>query len=74
MSYFDQIENNFQYHAPKEHRIPDFKIIREQARMFAHVIDNLVPDGREKSLALTNLETVVFWVNAGIAREETSVD
>jgi hypothetical protein len=29
----------------------------------------MVPEGREKALALTNLEQVMFWANAAIARE-----
>lgn len=32
------------------------------------MIDALVPDGREKSLALTHLEETVMWANAGVAR------
>lgn len=74
MSYYDRIENDFKYHPPADSRIPDFKTMRDQARMFAHIIDTLVPDGREKATALTKLEEVVFWSNAGLAREWTSAD
>jgi len=35
-----------------------------------------VPDGRERSVAMTKLEEVMFWANAGIARlsEDSSTD
>lgn len=34
----------------------------------AHAINALMPDGREKSLALTSLEETMHWADAGIAR------
>lgn len=34
----------------------------------AHAINALMPDGREKSLALTALEETMHWADAGIAR------
>jgi uncharacterized protein DUF6894 len=42
--------------------------VREACRAAAEVVDRTVPDGREKSLALTKLEEATFWANAGIAR------
>jgi hypothetical protein len=33
------------------------------------MLNELVPDSREKSLAITHLEEAVMWANAGIARE-----
>ena len=36
----------------------------------AHAINALLPDGREKSLALTNLEMSMFYADAGIARNK----
>lgn len=44
--------------------------IRDKAKELALVIDDCVPDSREKSVAMTNLEQVVMWANAGIARNE----
>lgn len=64
----DRIENDFTYHPPKDGQPALYQSIRDTAREFAHLIDTLVPDGREKSIALTKLEEVVFWSNAGIAR------
>ena len=34
------------------------------------MLDEYCPESREKSLAVTKLEEVVFWSNAAIAREE----
>jgi hypothetical protein len=42
------------------------------ARKFASLIVERVPGGREQALALTKLEEVVMWANAGIARNPPS--
>lgn len=63
-----QIENNFTYHPPKEGQPEKYAAIRDKAKELAYLIDDLCPDSREKSLALTNLETAIMWANAGIAR------
>ncbi|MCY9720945.1 hypothetical protein M5W76_21560, partial [Paenibacillus larvae] len=62
------IENNFKYHAPKEGQPEKYTAIREKAKELAYLIDELCPNSREKSLALTNLEQAVMWANAAIAR------
>lgn len=63
-----QIENNFSYHAPKEGQPAKYEAIRGKAKELAYLIDEQVPGSREKSLAMTNLEQVVFWANAAVAR------
>lgn len=63
-----KIENNFTYHAPTEITKLKYETIREKSKELAYLISDLVPDGREKSLALTKLEEVSMWANAGIAR------
>lgn len=35
----------------------------------ANFLNGALPEGREKSLAITRLEEVMFWSNAAIARE-----
>jgi hypothetical protein len=64
------IENNFKYHAPKDGQPARYEAVRAKAKELAHLIDEQVPNGREKSLAMTNLEQAVMWANAGIARNE----
>lgn len=65
-----RIENNFTHHPPKEDQKLRYEAIREQAKKFALTLVDLTPASREQSLALTNLEQVVFWANAAIARNE----
>lgn len=64
-----RIENDFHYHAPQPEMVPKFKDIRDKARELAHMMNDLCPQGRELSSALTRLEEVVFHANAAIARE-----
>lgn len=64
----DEISHNFTYHAPKEGQPAIYQNIRSIAGELALYINDVVPDSREKSLALTKLEEAVFWANAGIAR------
>lgn len=43
-------------------------VLRTDTKGLALNINGLVLEGREKSLAMTHLEEVLFWANAGIAR------
>jgi len=62
------IENRFTYHAPNAEQIKKYPLIRDEAKYLAYLIEENVPNGREKSLAMTKLEEVVMWANAGISR------
>lgn len=62
------IENNFTYHAPKEGQPEKYEQIRSKSKELAYLIDELCPNSREKSLAVTKLEESVMWANASIAR------
>ena len=66
----NEIEVRFTYHAPKVDQPRRYEALRDKAKEFAYMICDLTPDSREQSLALTNLETTVFWANAAIARNE----
>ena len=64
------IEKNFTYQAPKDGQPMKYSIIRENAKNLALILNDMCPDSREKSLALTKLEETVMWANAAIARNE----
>jgi hypothetical protein len=66
----EELEARFTYHAPKGDQAQRYQRIRSDAAQFAALLDDLVPESREKSLALTNLEQAVMWANAAIARRE----
>lgn len=70
MTKQEQIEHAFTYHAPKDGQPAKYQAIRDKAKELALLIDDLCPDSREKSVAITNLEQAVMWANASIARNE----
>lgn len=55
------------YKKPTEKTIPKFQKIQTWALEFARIIDELCPESREKSLALTKLQGVKMWANAAVA-------
>lgn len=66
----EQIENNFKYHQPKPGQNEKYEAIRAKCKELAYLIDDQCPSSRERSLAMTNLEQVMFYANASIARNE----
>jgi hypothetical protein len=65
----DDLENRFKFH-PAD--IPERQEAHHQVRSaclaLAQIMNYQLKDGREKSLAITKLEEVMFWANASIAR------
>jgi len=64
------IVKRFTYHPPKPGQPEKYSEIRGEALAMAQTINNLCPESREKSLAITKLEEAIFWANASIARNE----
>lgn len=62
------IDNRFAFHAANTAKQQLHGGIRESCKKLAHTLNDLLPEGREKSLAITHLEEVMFWANAAIAR------
>ena len=59
-------KNPFEYIAPTEKSTTNIVVIRECCNKLAGLILDLVPESRERSLAITKLEEVSMWVNKGI--------
>lgn len=62
------LENSFKYHAPTPDSLPRYEAIRAEGRQFAALLLDLLPESRERSLALTAIEEAVMWANASVAR------
>jgi hypothetical protein len=63
------LHHRFAYHPPKDDSVKArHEGIRAGAWELAEEWDGLLPDGREKALAMTSLETAMMWGNAAIAR------
>lgn len=65
-----EVEKQFTYHPPKPGQAERYQRLREKAKELAYLIHRECPPSRERSVALTELETSVFWANAAIARNE----
>lgn len=57
-------------HPLRDGQAEKFNTICSASLRLALLIDELVPDSREKADALTNLEYVMYQANAGISRRE----
>ena len=67
------IANRFAFHAATdEEKRMDHTSVREYCRVLADFLNGKLPEGREKSLAITHLEEVMFWSNAALARKSTT--
>ena len=64
----EDIDNRFDYHAPDDDARMKHEFLRTTAKHMASALNDLLPEGREKSLAVTNLEQAMFWANAAVAR------
>lgn len=63
------IDNRFAYHPPRgEADAFAHSQVRQFCKDLATYLNRAIPEGREKALAMTKLEEVMFWANAGLAR------
>lgn len=65
----EELKHRFMFHAATTvEKKNEHASVRMKCLELALFIHENVPDGREKSLAITHLEEVMMWSNAGIAR------
>ena len=74
MPYVVDLENRFTYHKPTGTQPQRYEQIRSKGKELAQLLLDLCPESRELSLALTELETSLFWANASIARNENPTE
>jgi hypothetical protein len=63
----ESITAAFTYHPPKPAQVPIYEGIRDRARDFALYLNEVVPDGPDKSAAIRKLRECVMTANAAVA-------
>lgn len=70
MSMSEEMINRFKYHPARSDQVKTMhRQIRDISALFASVIIELTPAGREQSLSLTKIEEAMMWATASIARD-----
>lgn len=69
----NEIQNRVTFHAPTPSGVERHKALSDAAAAFMSVVESTVPEGREKSLAFTNIEQAKMWASAGVARNPETV-
>lgn len=65
------LDHRFDFHpATTDEKRAEHGSVREACKALGHQLDESLPGGREKALAITKLEEVMFWANAAIARSK----
>lgn len=64
-----EINNRFGYHRADATSAPKHAKVRNIFETAANEIDDLIPAGRDKSLALTALQEAMHWSNSAIAMQ-----
>lgn len=68
------IDKRFAYHKPSLIALVKITRIREQYSWLMRVIENACPNSREKSVAITELETSAMWaIKAVVFNDSNSI-
>lgn len=74
---FDEIEHRFGFHKAtiegENATLPKHRDTRLKFREFAAFLDDLLPEGRAKSVAFTELENASMWAHKAIAETAPAV-
>lgn len=67
----EQITHNFTSHAPESDEVATkLADLTTEFVIMAKMLNRTLPEGREKALAITNLEQCSMWSKAAVARNQ----
>lgn len=66
----EDIENRFSFHPATLSTAHVHDKVRARCKSLAESLNEILPEGREKALAITHLEETMFWGNAAVARKK----
>lgn len=66
----DEIAKRFGYHRATSDSAPVHNQVRQIFVNAATSLDLLIPDGCDKSLAMTHLQEAMHWCNSAVAMED----
>ena len=58
----------FGYAAPTDEQQASMQVCREAAEQYAMTLQEIVPDGPDRTFVLRKLRTLAMWVNVAITR------
>lgn len=70
-----EINRRLDLHPPRTNMIADkMDAVRAEFKNLAVILNNALPEGREKSLAFTHLEDTLMWAIKSIACHDSNLD
>ncbi len=74
----NEIEHRFGFHKAtiegENATLPKHTRVRKEFKIFAEILDNILPDGRAKSVMFTELENASMWAHKSIAELAPSLE
>lgn len=74
----EEIENRFGFHKAtvegENATLPQHGQMRINFRLFAEVLDKMLPEGRAKSVCFTELENASMWAHKAIAEQAPLIE
>ena len=61
--------STFQYHQPTSDQTAQMQMVRDASATYAKVLDDMLPDGPDKTYVLRMFRTVAMWSNIAITRQ-----
>lgn len=61
-------QSAFEHLKPTDHQLFDMEIVRKAAKQFCDVLEQILPDGPDKTFILRQHRTNAMWANVAITR------